>query len=357
MAKHPDFRVLETQPFNGGFPQHFAAGELITPNECFFVRNHGEVPPISPAEYRLTVDGLVEQPLSLSLADLQQHPRVTQVVTLQCAGNRRRELETVAPIPGELIWDTEAVSTAEWQGIPLTAVLGMAGVKPEAKHIAFLGLDKVDEMGASSGFGGSIPLHAAPAVLLADQMNGVPLPPEHGFPVRTIVPGYIGARSVKWLVCITLQSEPSHNYFQRHAYRHFPASVTAETVDWSSGIMLGDLPVNSNFWLPHTGAQFLAAQPFEVSGHAITGSGRTIERVEVSCDGGKSWQEAQLTTEAQPGAWRLWRARLRMPAGQYTLACRAWDSSASTQPERLESVYNFKGYMNNAYHRVTIEVL
>ncbi|MGH2524914.1 MAG: molybdopterin-dependent oxidoreductase, partial [Anaerolineales bacterium] len=201
-GKHPDFLVRSASPYNGGPPLGLLREAFVTPNELFFVRNHGNVPRVDPAHYRLSIGGLVKRPRALSLDELRQNfPKRTLTATLQCAGNRREELIEVAPIPDELPWGEEAISNAAWAGAALRDVLGEgpAGIAPEARHVAFAGLDDVQRQGKTLGFGSSIPIEKALSleVLLAYEMNGEPLPPAHGFPVRAIVPGYIGARSVK----------------------------------------------------------------------------------------------------------------------------------------------------------------
>ena len=244
---HPSLRIRQEVPLNAEPAPEVLLDEFLTPNELFFIRSHGDIPEVDPAAFRLTVDGLVERPLALSLAELRQLPRITVAATLQCAGNRRQELIAFAPIPNELPWASAAISNAEWSGVPLREVLLAAGPRAGALHAAFLGLDEAERHGHRFRFGGSIPLGKAlhPEVLLADTMNGRPLPPVHGAPLRVVVPGYIGARSVKWLTGITLQETPSDNYFQAKAYRLFPAAVGPDTVDWEKGMMLGESPVNS----------------------------------------------------------------------------------------------------------------
>jgi sulfite oxidase len=254
------------------------------------------------------------------------------------------------------VWGTEAVSHAEWGGVLLRDVLRQAGITPVARHVAFLGLDEPEK--SPDGFGGSIPLEAAlnSPVLLADTMNGVPLPPTHGYPLRVIAPGYIGARSVKWLSRIMLQTSPSENYYQQHGYRLFSPSADPETVESDDGIMLGELPVNSVIWQPLED-ETLEAGAVTVRGHAYVGGGRTIERVEVSADGGKTWLRATFDAEPQPYVWSLWQMDVNLAAGEHQLVVRAWDSSANSQPESVESVWNFKGYMNNAYHRIQVSAV
>jgi sulfite oxidase len=175
-------------------------------------------------------------------------------------------------------------------------------------------------------------------VLLAYEMNGEPLPPEHGFPLRAVVPGYIGARSVKWLAAISAQAEPSASFFQTEDY----------AID---GAPLGELPPTSAVCRPLQG-EALPGPTMLAEGYAVAGRG-PIERVEISADGGETWTEAELAGGEEPWAWRLWRAELVVGDGPLELAVRAWDASGAGQPESLGAVWNEKGYMNNAWHRVT----
>jgi sulfite oxidase len=358
-GKSSGLLVRQGEPFNGGPEAGRLLGSFITPNELFFVRNHGGVPEVDPASYRLAVDGLVERPLSLSLEDLRRLPRASVTATLQCAGNRRLEMMAWQPIKNELPWGTEAVSNAEWSGVPLREVLAAAGVDPEkrpsARHAAFTGLDETERHGHHFNFGGSIPLAKAahPEVLLADTMNGEPLPPVHGAPLRVVVPGYIGARSVKWISRITLQETPSDNYFQAKAYRLFPAAVGPDDVDWDTGMMLGESPVNSVICSPVSGER-LPAGRVTVRGWAVAGGGREIARVDVSTDGGGTWRTAELGAGGSGWTWRLWQAPLDLAPGEHEILCRAFDSAAQTQPAHPSQVWNFKGYANNAWHRVRV---
>ena len=352
---HPGLRVHQEEPLNAEPTPEVLLDEFFTPNELFFIRSHGDIPEVDPAAFRLTVDGLVERPLSLSRDDLRRLPRATVGATLQCAGNRRRELIEVAPIPNELPWDSEAISNAEWSGVPLREVLIAAGPRAGARHAAFLGLDETERHGHRFCFGGSIPLEKAlhAEVLLADTMNGRPLPAEHGAPLRVVVPGYIGARSVKWLAKITLQEKPSDNYFQTKAYRLFPAAVGPETVDWEKGMMLGESPVNSVICSPLAGARVPAGR-VTVRGWAVAGGGREVARVDVSVDGGATWKTAALGAGETGWTWRFWEAPLDLAAGEHEILCRAFDAAAQTQPAQPAQVWNFKGYANNAWHRVRV---
>lgn len=355
--KHPNFIVQLEEPFNGSAPLEFLVQEFITETDLFFVRNHGNIPTIDPATYRLSVAGMVRQPLELSLNDLMtQFPRVEVVATLQCAGNRRDELMKVAPIPDELPWGAGAISTARWAGARLRDVLIAAGIERSAKHAAFGALDTVSRMEHKFGFGGSIPLDKAllPETLLAYEMNGQPLTPAHGFPVRVMVPGYIGARSVKWLGQITAQSEPSMNYFQRRAYKLFPPNVTPENVKWEEGIMLGENSLNAVICHPFPG-DVLPAGKITVLGYAMSDGRNLVERVEVSTDNGQNWHPATFLSENRDlWTWRLWQALIQLPPGPATLLARARDTVGNTQPRDTQEVWNFKGYGNNSWHHIQI---
>ncbi|MFQ5796713.1 MAG: molybdopterin-dependent oxidoreductase [Candidatus Bipolaricaulia bacterium] len=356
--KHPDLIVRQEKPFNGGPPLELLRQAFVTPTDLFFVRNHGSVPDIDPDGYRLSVTGMVNRPINLSLDEIRNHfPKSTYVTTLQCAGNRRDDLIAIAPLPGEVAWGAEAISNARWGGVALREVLLAVGVEEGARHVAFTGLDEVEKEGRRFGFGGSIPIEKAmsPEVLLAYEMNGELLAPVHGFPLRVVVPGYIGARSVKWLASITLQTDPSANYFQAHSYKLFPPQVRAETANWDRGLMLGELSVNAVICQPLEG-ETIPASPTLVQGYAIAGGGRPIERVDLSIDEGETWVMADLLEDDHPWTWRFWEANLELKPGPYQIIARAWDSAANTQPEEVKNIWNFKGYMNNAWHRVRLNV-
>jgi sulfite oxidase len=171
--------------------------------------------------------------------------------------------------------------------------------------------------------------------------------------VRVVVPGYIGARSVKWLSRITVQEGPSDNYFQAKAYRLFPPHFGPDNVDWDQGLMLGEAPVNSVILSP-AGGETLPAGRIAVRGWALAGGDRRVARVDVSADGGKTWKVAELGPGDEAHAWRLWEAALDLGPGSHEIACRAWDSAAQTQPEHAGQVWNFKGYANNAWHKVRV---
>ncbi len=326
--------VHSEQPRNAETVPGVLAREDLTRVDAFFVRSHG---PVADADrvWRLTLDGLVERSLSLTLDDVRGYERREVVATLQCAGNRRAELLAVRDIPGEIPWGRGAVGTARWGGVALADVLHAAGLDPRARHIELIGDD----------YEVSIPLRKALAseVLLAWEMNGAPLTPDHGAPLRALVPGYIGARSVKWLTGVRALAEPSQGYFQAVAYRLEPGSIP-----------LGAVALNSDILVPADGAE-VPAGTLEVSGYAFAGGERSIVRVDVSRDG-VEWQQAELSESLGPWAWQRWRHRLEVDAGPLEVVARAWDSAASTQPEHPSTVWNPGGYANNAWSRVRVRV-
>ncbi|MEP7128996.1 MAG: molybdopterin-dependent oxidoreductase [Chitinophagales bacterium] len=356
--KHPDFLVHTTAPVNAEPPAATLREHYITPSQLFYIRNHGEIPEIDPYTFRLQVNGMVERELVLSLEMLRNDFfKHTVMATLQCAGNRRDQLIEVAPIPGEVPWQSGAIGNEVWSGARLSEVLKAAGIKDGAAYVEFMGADDVYRKDENVGFGGSIPIEKAISadVLLAYEMNGKPLDPTHGFPLRTIVPGYIGARSVKWLSRITLQEQPSSNYFQSHAYQLFPSHINGDTVDWNSGLQLSELSVNCVITSPQNG-EAVKGDSLLLKGYAMSGGGRKICRVDVSVNGGQSWLTATITHGDHPWAWTFWEVPVQLPTGNHEIIARAFDTACNTQPEDAKQVWNFKGYMNNAWHRIKLEI-
>lgn len=357
--KHPQLIVYDDEPFNAGPPADLLGQHFLTPQPLFFVRSHGAIPVVNVANYQLTIDGMIQRPLRLSLADLQQKfPPTILTATLQCAGNRRKELLMIKPVAGELPWDTNAISNAEWRGARLQDILATAGIEPGARYVAFTGLDINEHGDTADNFGASISIDKAmhPEMLLAYEMNGQALTPAHGFPLRVIAPGYIGARSVKWLSRITVQAEPSDSYYQARAYKLFPPEIDEHTANWTQGLTLETLPISSVITSPEQGA-ILCAGRILVQGYAVTGDGYPIKRVEVSLDQGQTWKVATMRDDPQPWAWRLWQIALDLSSGSHEIIVRAWDSAGNTQPDDLRKVWNFKGYANNAWHHVAVQVV
>jgi sulfite oxidase len=354
-GKRDDLIVHEQEPFNA----ETARGSLadpVTHSDAFYVRGHGAVPEIDIAGWRLAVGGLVERELKLSLETLREALPVREVTaTLQCAGNRRAGLIAVRDIPGEAPWGPGATGTARWTGVSLSDVLALASPLPDASHVGFEGEDISEEAAPPQRFGGSVPIEKArrPEVLLAWAMNGEPLAAVHGAPVRVVVPGYIGARSVKWLHRIELRAQPWRGYFQHVVYRLVPEDVSPGP---GVGMPLGLIALNSDVISPVHG-ETVPAGPVTVRGYAFAGGERSVARVDVSIDGGSSWSQAELLEDLGQWAWRQWQITFDVTPGTHELRVRAWDSSAAAQPSDEAGLWNPKGYVNNATPRVRFQAL
>ena len=352
-GKRADLIVHAEEPFNAETGLAALADGSLTATDAFYVRAHGPVPDLDPAAWRLRVHGLVERELDLSLDALREECREHDVTaTLQCAGNRRAGLIAIRDIPGEAPWGPGATGTAEWTGVALADVLALAGPLREAADVGFEGADLCPETKPAQRFGGSIPLDKAcrREVLLAWAMNGEPLAPVHGAPLRVVVPGYIGARSVKWLERIEVRSSPWQGYFQDVAYRLLPEDGAPGP---GAGMPLGLVALNADVLSPADG-ETVAAGPVDVRGYAFAGGERHVARVDVSLDGGATWSQAELLDDLGRWAWRHWRITVDLAPGEHELLVRAWDSSAATQPEDEAALWNPKGYVNNARPRVRV---
>jgi len=361
-GKRADMIVHQRDPYNAEPPRAALAGEVLTAVTDFYSRNHGPVPQIDPGAWRLRVDGQVQQKLDLSLADLRARfaPR-TLIATLQCAGNRRAGLIRVRDIPGEAPWGPGATSTARWTGVSLADVLAAAGLQPGGggdQHVEFAASDVSADAEPPQPYGSSVSAAKAMVgeVLLAWAMNGQPLTPLHGAPVRVVVPGYIGARSVKWVRRVTVRSGPSDSYFQAVAYRLLPADTDPRAAVRGEGFALAAVAVNADILQPDDGATLRAGRT-EVTGYAYAGDDRGIRRVDVSLDDGSSWRQAGLGEEVSPWAWRHWRIGVDLAAGPARITVRAWDSSAAVQPQSAAELWNPRGYVNNSWASINVTVL
>ena len=354
-GKRDDLIVHELEPFNAETGLA-SLGMAVTDTDAFYVRGHGTIPETDRESWRLQVGGLVERELSLSLETLREAFRErTVTATLQCAGNRRAGLVAIRDIPGEAPWGPGATGTATWTGVALADVLALARPLQPATDVGFEGADLSPEVDTAERFGGSIPLDKAsrPEVLVAWAMNGERLLPVHGAPLRAIVPGYIGARSVKWLERIEVRSEPWMGHFQHVVYRLVPAD---ESPGPGVGMPLGLVALNSDLLSPRDGETVRAGR-VEASGYAFAGGDRYVARVDVSIDGGATWRQAELLEDLGRWAWRQWRISLTLAPGEHEILVRAWDSSAATQPDDEAGLWNPKGYVNNARPRVRVRAV
>jgi sulfite oxidase len=324
----------------------------LTPVTHFFVRNHMHEPSeIDAEDWRLTVGGEVEKPLSLSLAELAHFKTHSVVNTLECAGNGR---EFYRPqVPG-IQWGKGAVSTARFSGPRLHEVLQRAGVKSTGKHVMFRGLDEVP--GKVPPFIRSIPIEKAldSDTLIATHMNGEPLTKHHGFPARALVPGWIGAASCKWLAEIKVLETEFAGNFMSPGYR-FPnqPGKPGDAVKPEDTHSLTGLNVKSVISSPRDGA---LVKPGTLQIHGAAWAGEAdILKVEVSTDGGVEWRPATLGHDHSRYAWRLWSFELRPAPGSYSIRSRATDSRGRIQP--AVPVWNPSGYLYNAIEEVKIHVV
>lgn len=355
LSSQDQLRTRVSRPYDAE-TQVSAFREWITPAKSFFVRSHFGPPPaeaVDPTHWRLTVAGLVDRPLTLSLADLKQFEEVTITAVLQCSGNGRAFHHP--RVPG-VQWERGAVGNAQWTGVRLTDVLQRAGVqRAGARHVLLEGADR-PVSDKTPLFIRSIPLAKAlhPDTLLVYRMNGEPVPLLHGGPLRLIAPGWMADACTKWLTAVTIQEREAEGYYMQTAYRH-PiqpvepgAAVPREQMHPVEAMVVKSLIVS-----PSEGAS-LSSGPVLVEGVAWTGEGRVI-RVEVSTDGGKSWRQARLLGEDLPYAWRRWDYRWEPKAGETgTILSRATDSLGHAQPER--SSWNPGGFLWNGWDRVTVTV-
>lgn len=340
---------LQLAARNHGMPLE-ALRHDVTPLGLHYLLVHYDVPVVELSEWRLEVGGAVERPLSLSLDDLRMRPTVTERVTMECAGNGRALLD---PRPVSQPWLREAVGTGEWTGTPLSALLEEAGVGEAAVDVLFTGADRGVEGGVEQFYERALPLGDATAdgVLLAWALNGVALPPQHGFPLRLVVPGWYGMTNVKWLARITVLDEPYAGYQNDVAYRlraHEDDPGTPVTRMMPRSLLVP--PGIPEFM---SRRRHVRAGAVTLEGRAWSGLG-SIEDVEVSTDGGRTWAPARLDPPAGRWAWQRFSATWEATPGDHVLCCRARDSAGNHQP--LAAPWNVGGYANNAVHRVDVTV-
>jgi len=306
---------------------------------------------VDAAAWRLRVGGLVEQHLELSLDELRARPSRTFAVTLECAGNGRALLSPRWPSQP---WLLEAVGNAEWTGTPLGPLLDEAGLDPRAREIVFAGLDRGIQGDVEHRYERSLAVAEAAGedVLLAYAVNGQPLPPQHGYPLRLIVPGWYGMTHVKWLAEVTAVDERFRGWQQEVAYRL--RSSEEDEGEPVTRILPRSLLVPPGIPDFLTRDRRVAAGPCLLEGRAWSGHG-AIERVEVSTNSGVTWADAALSpAPASRHAWRGWTYDWDAEPGEYVLSCRATDAAGNVQP--VEARWNLEGYCNNAVQRVPVTV-
>lgn len=340
--------VHRCHPLNAETSIPALIGGAVMPNAHFYVRNHFQIPMLDSSKWRLVVSGLVERPLELSLRELQNLPSESRVVTLECAGNGRWQLDP--PVDGEQ-WQLGAVSTAEWTGAPLIDILDRAGIKPTAREVVLRGADggTLDGRPEIVRFERSLTVDQIreSRALLAYAMNGEPLPIQHGYPLRVVVPGWYGVTSVKWLTEIVVSDRPFQGYFQTERYFY----------EWRGDDQLVKEPltlqrVRAMIVEPRSG-QRLANGDLTIRGVAWSGAA-PIARVEVSVADGP-WQECRLVGDRKRYSWQWWELSVRVgQKGTLSLRARATDLAGHTQPESPE--WNRLGYGNNGIQEVSVDL-
>lgn len=410
--RHPSLVTRSAKPRNAESSRE-GLEELVTPNEMFYVRNHLWVPLLDDiSEFRLKIDGIGiptpssssdenEDIVELTLDDLKsKFDKVSIMATLQCAGNRRADMSKEKPTNG-LQWELGAIGNAVWSGARLRDVLAYVGYpidtnmadliktpsstelskKGHATHVQFLGLEN---------YGASVPMHKVldplGDVILAYEMNGEPIPRDHGYPLRVVIPGHVAARSVKWVHKITMADSESSSQWQQRDYKGFNPSLktdpqTGKTLppaaeDYESSTSIQELPVISAIVQPAPGQVLTpkSAENVELNGYAWSGGGRGIIRVDVSVNGGKDWFEASLQkptkqpdtfeTYNREWSWTHWNLSLPLQKvremnkdqQEVELVVKAIDSSYNVQPDTFLPIFNVRGVLANAWHRVRVKL-
>jgi len=366
--KSPDMIHVLQFPYNGEPPRDRLVSTPITPNNDHFIRNHGGVPEIDAESYTIDISGLVNNPTRLTLADLQNEalfPRQSNIVTIQCSGTRR--IEQIREYPGdgdELInapWGEGAIGTARWTGVSLKKVIKYCGglKNPATAHLEFFGADTYFKKGQVYNYVVSVPWRKVKVneVLLAWEMNGEPLPKIHGYPLRAVVFGYIGARSCKWLYEIRVIDGPSRAPVQMKEYLYYTPQIGKQNAKYSNGFSIQDMPVSSAIMSPVTMAQIVHDGTIKLRGWAYSGGGHWPERVEVSSDGGGVWYEVpdENLSEKYFYAWRLWEIDLPVDAEGWLEFCvRTWDNALNTQPTFVRSAWNWDLHVTSSCHRIKV---
>ena len=332
---------------NHGLPLEALRHE-ITPPGLHYLLIHYDIPHVDPDTFALEITGAVKQPITLSLDDLRARTRVEEPITFECAGNGRALLE---PRPISQPWLTEAVGTARWAGTPLAPLLEEAGTAATGVELLFTALDKGIEGGVPQTYERALPLAEAEHALLAYEMNGAPLPPQHGFPLRLVVPGWYGMQNVKWLTRITVLEEPYTGFQNSVAYRMYGAD--GEPGEPVTRMLPRSLMVPPGVPDFLTRVRNLPRGPVTLAGRAWSGHA-PIEQVQVSTDDGATFNAAVLDPALGEHAWRGWRFDWDAIAGEHVLSSRATDAAGNTQP--VEPPWNLKGYANNAVERIRVVV-
>ncbi|KAK8624177.1 hypothetical protein V6N13_065530 [Hibiscus sabdariffa] len=372
-------RLTGKHPFNSEPPlNRLMHHGFITPVPLHYVRNHGAVPKASWDDWTIEITGLVRRPMKLTMDQLVNEFQSREFpVTLVCAGNRRKEQNMVKQTVG-FNWGASAISTSVWRGVPLCDVLKRCGIfskKRGALNVCFEGAEHLPG-GGGSKYGTSIKKEFAmdPSrdIILAYMQNGERLTPDHGFPVRIIIPGFIGGRMVKWLKRIIVTTKESESYYHHRDNKVLPSHVDSELANaeawwYKPEYVINELNINSVITTPcHEEIlpinSWTTQRPYTLRGYAYSGGGRKVTRVEVTMDGGESWYVCTLDHPERANkygkywCWCFWSLEVEVLdlLAAKEIAVRAWDETLNTQPEKL--IWNVMGMMNNCWFRVKTNV-
>lgn len=373
--RHPSLSVNSKEPFNAEPRRRDLVASYLTPVEFFYKRNHGPIPIVDDInKYSVTITGLTGNSKELYMRDIWKLPKYNVTATLQCAGNRRTAMSKTRKVKG-VGWDCAAIGNAVWGGAKLADVLEILGIPKFShatptggKHVEFVSIDKCKEENGGP-YKASIPLSQATNpeadVLLAYEMNGETLNRDHGYPLRLVVPGVIGARSVKWIDSINIIANECQGFFVQKDYKMFPPTVDWDNIDWSTRRPLMDFPVQTAICSLED-VNVVKPGKITVKGYAASGGGRGIERVDVSFDGGKTWVEASRfqkpgvpyvadSENCDKWAWVLFEAEADIPQSTEIVA-KSVDIAGNVQPENVEVIWNLRGVLNTSWHRVQVRV-
>jgi DMSO/TMAO reductase YedYZ molybdopterin-dependent catalytic subunit len=322
----------------------------VTPVGLHYLLAHFDIPDVESATWRLAVGGVVRKPVTFALDDLRAMPRVTAQVILECAGNGRAHH---SPRPISQPWLYEAVGNAEWTGVPLRLLLEAAGPLPSAVEAVFTGLDRGVQEGIEQDYERSLSIAEAgrAEAIVAYEMNGQPLTPQHGYPLRLVIPGWYGMAQVKWLRSITLVDTPFRGYQQESSYH-----ISSSAGDPGQAV---SRMLPRSLMIPPGIPDFLSRTRFATSGLCLV-EGRAwsglgpIKRVQMSTDAGSTWADANLGAPGSEFAWRSWRYEWHAEPGEHQLCCRAEDAAGNVQP--LKASWNAGGYCNNEVQRINVVV-
>ncbi|XP_031843225.2 sulfite oxidase [Nomia melanderi] len=362
--RHKALKVNGSKPFCAEPPSSLLVESFITPIDLFYVRNHLPVPEIDLKTYSIELAVEETTQRCFSFEDIKKYPKYTITTAIMCGGNRRSEMAQEKPLKG-LSWGIGAVGNATWTGVRLCDILKDLKInEDDYNHVQFEGYD-LDPSGTP--YGASIPISKAmdprADVILAYEMNGQSIPRDHGFPIRVIVPGVVGARNVKWLGKIIVSKEESHSQWQQGDYKGFSPSTNWDNVDFSKAPAIQEMPVISAICTPEPLERIKVKNgKINVKGYAWSGGGKRIIRVDVTNDQGLTWHTANLDAEdknAKEGrywSWTLWSVDLPVNKDwqESEIWAKAVDASYNVQPESFKHIWNLRGFLCNAYHKVKV---